>query len=130
VLRDGAGVAGLGVGLGIATSAALARIISSVEYGVTDPVTKRYSFVRCAENPLLVAPRQSTPPPVKPEALVQVIEVVPAIVENVATTVEQGALSVSVPSSVIPLRVPVTVPLMTFVASAAAFHVPVTALPL
>jgi predicted permease len=41
VLRDGAGVAALGVGLGIAASAALARVISSVEYGVTglDPVT-------------------------------------------------------------------------------------------
>ena len=41
VLRDGAGVAALGVGVGILASAALARVISSVEYGVTgfDPVT-------------------------------------------------------------------------------------------
>jgi hypothetical protein len=73
---------------------------------------------------------QSTPPPVKPEALVHVIDVVAAIVENGATTVGQGALTASAPSNVNPLTVPVTVPLMTFVASSAAFHVPVTALPL
>jgi predicted permease len=41
VLRDGSGVAALGVGVGILASAALARVISAVEYGVTglDPVT-------------------------------------------------------------------------------------------
>jgi putative ABC transport system permease protein len=41
VLRDGAGVAALGVGVGILGSSALARVTSSVEYGVTglDPVT-------------------------------------------------------------------------------------------
>jgi len=41
VLRDGARVAALGVGVGIVASAALARVIASLEYGVTglDPVT-------------------------------------------------------------------------------------------
>jgi predicted permease len=41
VLRDGVRVAALGVGAGIAASAALARVIASLQYGVTglDPVT-------------------------------------------------------------------------------------------
>jgi putative ABC transport system permease protein len=41
VLRDGVRVAALGVGAGIAASMALARVISSLQYGVTgfDPVT-------------------------------------------------------------------------------------------
>jgi predicted permease len=41
VLRDGGRVAALGVGVGIVASAALARVIASLEYGVTglDPVT-------------------------------------------------------------------------------------------
>ena len=41
VLRDGVRVAALGVGAGIAASAALARVISSLQYGVTgfDPVS-------------------------------------------------------------------------------------------
>ena len=45
VLRDGARVAVLGVGAGIAASVALARVISSLQYGVTgfDPVT--WTFV-------------------------------------------------------------------------------------
>jgi FtsX-like permease family/MacB-like periplasmic core domain len=41
VFRDGAQVAALGVALGVAASAALARVIASLEYGVTgfDPVS-------------------------------------------------------------------------------------------
>lgn len=41
VLREGVQMAALGIGIGIAASAALARVISSLEYGVTgfDPVT-------------------------------------------------------------------------------------------
>jgi ABC-type antimicrobial peptide transport system permease subunit len=41
VLRDGVRVAALGVGAGIAASAALARVIASLQYGVTgfDPVS-------------------------------------------------------------------------------------------
>jgi predicted permease len=41
ILRDGVRVAALGVGGGIAASAALARVISSLQYGVTglDPIT-------------------------------------------------------------------------------------------
>jgi putative ABC transport system permease protein len=41
VLRDGIGVAALGVTIGVAASGALARVVASLEYGVTtfDPVT-------------------------------------------------------------------------------------------
>jgi putative ABC transport system permease protein len=41
VLRDGAQVAAAGLGLGIAASAALARVLASMEYGVTgfDPLS-------------------------------------------------------------------------------------------
>jgi predicted permease len=41
VLRDGVGVAALGVGAGIAASMALARVIASLQYGVTgfDPIS-------------------------------------------------------------------------------------------
>ena len=41
MFRDGAQVAAIGIGLGVAASAALARVITSLEYGVTgfDPVS-------------------------------------------------------------------------------------------
>jgi putative ABC transport system permease protein len=57
VLRDGAGVAALGVGVGILASAALAQVISSVEYGVTglDPVTWCLVLVLLAATTMLAS---------------------------------------------------------------------------
>ena len=57
VLRDGARVAALGVAIGIAASAALARVLASLEYGVTgfDPLSWTVVLGMLAGTTLLAA---------------------------------------------------------------------------
>jgi predicted permease len=62
VVGDGAGVAALGVGIGLAASLALARVVASLEYGVSsfDPVTYGVVMGLLATTTLVASWRPAT----------------------------------------------------------------------